>query len=82
MSSGRLDVLVVRESNGKSFWTKVGVAFPNRSGEGYTVKLDALPINGELKLMPPREPRGSQPAREPEGDGWGDAKEPEDTIPY
>lgn len=34
-------------------WTKCGVAFPFKQGVGYIVKLDALPVNGELVLSPP-----------------------------
>ncbi len=37
------------ESNGKSFWLKIGVAFVNRDGS-LQVKLDALPTNGVLQL--------------------------------
>ena len=43
----RLDALTVRESNGKSYWTKIGAAFPNRNGGGYMVKLDAMPASNE-----------------------------------
>lgn len=48
-----LDVLTVSEyqSGGatKKRWTKIGVAFENKNG-GYTVKLDAMPLSGELVL--------------------------------
>ena len=29
----RLDALTVRESNGKSYFTKIGASFPNRDGK-------------------------------------------------
>jgi hypothetical protein len=55
----RLDALSVRESNGKSYFTKIGVAFPARSGNGYSVLLDAMPAptEGQFKilLMEPKE---------------------------
>lgn len=49
----RLDALTVRESNGKSYWTKIGAAFPNRNGGGWTVMLDAVPasVDGQYKIM-------------------------------
>lgn len=49
----RLDALSVRESNGKSYFTKVGAAFPNRDGKGWTVLLDAMPapVDGQFKVM-------------------------------
>ena len=48
----RLDALCVEESNGKSYFTKIGVAFANRNG-GYTVKLRAMPAptEGEFKIL-------------------------------
>jgi hypothetical protein len=79
--SKRLDVLVNRpnpkDPNGKGFWTKVGAAFENERTGGWKVVLDALPMDGVLFLMPPREPRAELgPARrEPADDGgeqpWG-----------
>ena len=49
----RLDALTVRESNGKSYFTKIGAAFPNRDGKGFTVLLDAVPASneGQYKIM-------------------------------
>lgn len=48
------------EQNGqkKTRWTKVGVAFPLRNGDGFSIILDALPTNGKLVMMPPREREG------------------------
>lgn len=49
----RLDALAVRENDGKSYFTKIGVAFPNRDGKGYSVLLDAIPApsEGQFKIM-------------------------------
>lgn len=68
----RLEAMTVRESNGKSYWTKIGVAFPAKQGEGWTVLLDAMPApaEGQFKILlreplPPREQtsqRQTQPA--------------------
>jgi hypothetical protein len=33
----------------RSFWVRIGAAFTNRDGS-YTVKLDALPVNGMLQV--------------------------------
>lgn len=45
------------EQNGekKTRWTKIGVGFPLKNGEGFSILLDALPVNGKLVMMPPRE---------------------------
>lgn len=57
--SERLDALAVRESGGKSWFTKIGVAFASRNGNGYSVLLDAMPAptEGQFKilLMEPKE---------------------------
>lgn len=49
----RLDALCVRESNDKSYFTRIGVAFPNKDGKGWTVLLDAVPASseGQYKIM-------------------------------
>ena len=44
--SDRYDLLTAREKDGKSYFTKVGVMFPNRNGEGFTCFFEALPIPG------------------------------------
>lgn len=60
----RLDALTVRESNGKSYFTKIGAAFPNKDGKGWTVLLDAVPASNEgqykIMLREPLPPRDSQ----------------------
>lgn len=42
----RLEALTVRESNGKSYWTKIGAAFASKGG-GWIVRLDAMPASVE-----------------------------------
>lgn len=57
----RLDALTVRETDGKSYWTRIGVAFPNREGAGYMVKLDAMPASKDGQyIIHLREPREKQ----------------------
>jgi len=65
----RLEAMTVRESNGKSYWTKIGVAFPAKQGSGFTVLLDAIPapVEGQFKslLREPLPPREQQGGRQP-----------------
>lgn len=35
-------------------WTKVGVAYPTKDGQGFTIQLRAFPIDGRLVVLPPR----------------------------
>lgn len=39
----------INERNGRSFWTRIGVAFQNRDGS-FNVKLECVPVNGELHI--------------------------------
>lgn len=74
----RLDALTVRESNGKSYFTKIGAAFANKDGKGWTVLLDAVPASneGQYKIMLreplPKDGQRSQAGGSNDGGGWGD----------
>lgn len=64
----RLDALTVRETDGKSYWTRIGVAFPGNDGS-YRVLLDAMPPSKEgqyvIHLRVPREKQeNNRPRRE------------------
>lgn len=50
-----LRAYVVTGDGENAIWIAVGAAWTTRNGEGYTVQLDALPTNGRLVLMPPRQ---------------------------
>ncbi len=40
---------VIKERNGSKYWNRVGVAFVNSDGS-INVKLEAVPVNGELHI--------------------------------
>jgi hypothetical protein len=44
-------------------WAKVGVAFPIKDGNGFTIKLNSLPLDGTLIVRPPR-PKGEFKGKE------------------
>lgn len=48
----RWEAMAAKEVNGKNYWTKLGVMFENRSGNGFTVSLDAIPapVDGAYKF--------------------------------
>jgi hypothetical protein len=51
----RYDVLVVEKyedeaGTEKSSWTRVGVAFPHKDGQGLNVELKAIPVSGKLVI--------------------------------
>ena len=76
--TNRLDALSARESNGKTYWTRVGVAFQSKDGTGWNVMLDAMPAptDGQFKitLMVPK-PRD-------DNGGGGGRQASADDIPY
>ncbi|WP_422384715.1 hypothetical protein [Roseibium album] len=51
----------------KSYFNRVGVAFPHKDGEGHTVQLDSVPVDGRIVLRTPKErleeAREEQPRR-------------------
>jgi hypothetical protein len=53
--SDRYDVLVVEKYEDeagaeKSNWTRIGVAFPHKDGNGLNVELKAMPVSGKLVI--------------------------------
>lgn len=81
----RYDVVSIREyeHNGetKKNYTKLGVAFPFKDKDGYTVRLDAIPAPQDgtftFLLFPPK-PREDQPS----GGQGGPAGDLDDSIPF
>jgi len=55
--SSYLNVFTVEEyeNNGKTGkkWTKIGVAFPHKENTGFSIELNAFPIDGRLVVLPP-----------------------------
>lgn len=47
----------------KSHWTKVGAAWSHDKGDGFTITLDCIPLNGRIVLRKPK-PKTEKPAVE------------------
>lgn len=49
------NVYTVREGgeNGSDYWTKIGVAFAHNDGKGFSVILEALPLDGKITIRQP-----------------------------
>lgn len=80
----RLEALTVREGkDGKSFWTKIGVAWPNKQGAGYIVRLDAMPapVEGQF-VIHLREPMQKDDRREPAKDYPNYSRATENADPF
>jgi hypothetical protein len=37
-----------------SIWTKIGAAWPHGTGEGFSIELEAFPVDVRLVLIPPK----------------------------
>ncbi len=45
----------VRETgNGKSFWNRIGAAWPVKGG-GFSIQLDCVPLDGRIVCLPPKQ---------------------------
>ena len=57
-----------REDNGgaenRDFWTKIGAAWRHKDGKGFTVSLEAMPLNARLLLRQPEEQEEKKPEAE------------------
>lgn len=50
MDSAKMKIVyVISQRNGRSFWSRCGVAFVNSDGS-LNVKLEAIPVNGEIHI--------------------------------
>lgn len=91
MTLQRLDVLATREyqtghGESRTSFTRIGVALPNKRGDGYTLLLDAMPapVDGQFKmlLMPPRPRDGQAPQQQAQESAGGGYANLDDTIPF
>jgi hypothetical protein len=63
--SKRLDAFtIVKGSDNKDYWHKVGVAWENRD-QSINVDLFALPVSGKLHLRVPKPKEEREPGEEP-----------------
>lgn len=56
-----LNAYVVTGTEKKPFYTKIGGAWEHSKGGGYSLRLDALPVGGEIVLFPPKETEEAEP---------------------
>ena len=43
-----------RRKGQSAIWTRIGAAWPHASGEGFSIELEAFPVDGRLVLIPPK----------------------------
>ncbi len=47
--------LSARDVGEKTYYNRVGAAFPHKDGEGHTVDLESVPVNGRIILRTPKD---------------------------
>ena len=62
----KFDVFATKSVGDKSYYTRIGVAFPFEKGPGFSVLFDALPTTGRVLIVPER---GEGPEEEAAGNG-------------
>ena len=83
----RYDLLTSRkDKDGKSRYTKIGVMFPSKQGDGFSIKLEALPLANEqgevwIGAYPPREDDGQRKAP-PAQSSRNTSAQIDDDIPF
>lgn len=83
----RYDILSGRaDKDGKKRWTKIGVMWPAKQGEGFSIKLEALPLpnaEGEvwISAFGPRENDGAGRGA-PQQQGGGRNHGIDDEVPF
>ena len=45
---------VVRKVGEKSYFDRIGAAWSNADGEGFTIRLNVLPLTGEIVIRKPK----------------------------
>lgn len=43
-----------RAKNQSAIWTRIGAAWPHGTGPGFSIELEAFPVDGRIVLMPPK----------------------------
>jgi hypothetical protein len=46
----------------KAIWTRIGAAWPHNTGNGFSIELEALPVDGRLVLIEPKAEAAEVPA--------------------
>jgi hypothetical protein len=53
-----------RGRNQSAIWTRIGAAWPHKDGTGFSIELEATPVDGRVVLMPPKADEEEAPADE------------------
>lgn len=80
----RYDLISPRKRKDKTFWTRVGAAFPRDNG-GFSLSFDALPLpdeNGEVRVLMVEPRQDGQRQERQQSSGGGQGSTYDDEIPW
>ena len=46
---------VRNREGGEGFWTRIGSAWPHADGQGFSIQVDTIPLDGRITLRLPSE---------------------------
>lgn len=55
-----------RDGKDETRWCQIGAAWKHKKGDGFTIQLQALPINGSIVLRAPKEEKDPKENQEPQ----------------
>ena len=50
----------VRKSGEREFFTRIGAAWSNSEGKGFSLRLDAMPLDGQVLVLPPKDKKDEE----------------------
>ena len=56
MTTKYLEILTDETDGKRTFWSRIGTAFPTKDGRGYRLKINLIPLgsNPEILMLPPK----------------------------
>lgn len=54
----------VTEKGERKIWQRIGASWPHKDGQGFTIQLEATPLDGRIVLRAPGSKSGTQEGRQ------------------
>lgn len=51
----------------KAIWTRIGAAWPHSTGKGFSIELEAVPVDGRLVLVEPKPDESAEEGQPEDG---------------
>ncbi|MFQ6540030.1 MULTISPECIES: hypothetical protein [Aphanothece] len=66
MNTQNYEILAGQKGGERTYWTRIGTAFPTRDGKGFRLKLNFIPAAAEtdILVLPPKPQPGAETTEE------------------